>query len=99
MTTRGLPRLLFFLYCVEVGVFLVLAPWSASWDRFLLAPPLALLTGSFSADQYQEALATGALGIYAKPLTLETARSLASLVKKMLSEKPKKHFSQPGDAS
>lgn len=33
-------RVLFFVYCIEVGVFLVLAPWSSSWDRALLALPL-----------------------------------------------------------
>lgn len=36
MRLRGLPGFLFFLYCVEAGVFLVLAPWSESWPRFVL---------------------------------------------------------------
>jgi hypothetical protein len=33
-------RVLFMIYCIEAGVFLVLAPWSTAWDRALLALPL-----------------------------------------------------------
>lgn len=29
-------RVLFLIYCVEAGVFLLLAPWSAGWDRNML---------------------------------------------------------------
>jgi hypothetical protein len=38
---RGDPlfRILFILYCVETGVFLVLAPWSLLWDRSLVQLP------------------------------------------------------------
>jgi hypothetical protein len=36
-------RLLFVLYCVEVGVFLLIAPWSPSWDRAVIHLPLPVL--------------------------------------------------------
>ena len=36
MRLRWLPRLLFVLYCVEAGVFLVMAPWSEAWERLVL---------------------------------------------------------------
>lgn len=38
---RGLLRFLFVLYCLEVGVFLVISPWSSAWER--MVAPLALL--------------------------------------------------------
>ena len=34
-------QILFILYCVEAGLFLILAPWSANWDRTLIQLPLA----------------------------------------------------------
>ncbi len=33
-------QVLFVLYCVQTGVFLVLAPWSPSWERLMLHLPL-----------------------------------------------------------
>ena len=36
-------RWLFVLYCVEAGVFLVLAPWSLLWDRGCFSLPLPSL--------------------------------------------------------
>lgn len=41
MRLRWLPRLLFILYCVEAGVFLVMAPWSGAWDRLILNFPVS----------------------------------------------------------
>ncbi|HKI02646.1 MAG TPA: hypothetical protein VKK31_11770 [Thermoanaerobaculia bacterium] len=38
-----LYRVLFILYCVEAGTFLVLAPWSPIWDRTLVLIPFELL--------------------------------------------------------
>jgi hypothetical protein len=32
---RRLFRFLFILYCLEVGLFLVLAPWSGAWERMV----------------------------------------------------------------
>lgn len=32
-------RVLFFLYCIEAGVLLLLAPWSPSWDRAVTQIP------------------------------------------------------------
>ena len=36
MRPSSLFRILFVLYCIEAGTFLVLAPWSPVWDRMLL---------------------------------------------------------------
>lgn len=35
----SLVRILFFLYCIEAGVLLLLAPWSPSWDRAVTQIP------------------------------------------------------------
>ncbi|HEX5759340.1 MAG TPA: hypothetical protein VF121_09110 [Thermoanaerobaculia bacterium] len=43
MRLEVLFRLLFILYCVEAGLFLVMAPWSPIWDRNVLQIPLAAL--------------------------------------------------------
>ena len=43
MRSSLLFRILFILYCVEAGTFLVLAPWSAVWDRTVVQIPLDLL--------------------------------------------------------
>lgn len=40
MDARRLVSVLFVFYCFEVGIFLVLAPWSQSWERLLLSLPL-----------------------------------------------------------
>jgi hypothetical protein len=32
-------RVLFFLYCIEAGVLMVLVPWSPSWDRAVTQIP------------------------------------------------------------
>ena len=40
-------RILFILYCIEAGVFLVLAPWSLIWDRSLVHLPAAGLRNVF----------------------------------------------------
>lgn len=43
---------LFVIYCLEAGLFLLLAPWNPGWDRlaFQMSPPLLrelLLHGGF----------------------------------------------------
>ena len=43
MTARGLIGFLFILYCVEVGTFLVILPWSPYWDRLASALPMVEL--------------------------------------------------------
>lgn len=43
MRSSFLFRILFILYCVEAGTFLVLAPWSTVWDRTLIQIPIELL--------------------------------------------------------
>ena len=45
MRWSGAWRVLFILYCLEVGVFLTLAPWSRSWERVWLELPAAHLYG------------------------------------------------------
>ncbi len=40
MTNRSVIRVLFVLYCIEVGVLLALAPWSANWDRAVVQIPV-----------------------------------------------------------
>lgn len=43
MRTDSLFRLLFVVYCLEAGAFLVAAPWSAAWDRSCVHLPFATL--------------------------------------------------------
>ena len=45
MRWAWLPHLLFVLYCIEAGVFLVMAPWSGAWERLAMHFPVASLTG------------------------------------------------------
>lgn len=33
MRWSSASRVLFIIYCLEVGIFLTLAPWSRSWER------------------------------------------------------------------
>lgn len=40
---RSFGRALFILYCVEVGVFLTLAPWRGGWSGLLIEFPLEQL--------------------------------------------------------
>lgn len=40
MPVATLTQVLFIVYCLEVGFFLVFAPWSSSWDRVMLRLPL-----------------------------------------------------------
>lgn len=43
MQSHTLLRVLFILYCVEAGSFLILAPWSPFWDRIVLQLPFPIL--------------------------------------------------------
>jgi hypothetical protein len=43
MRYATLARFLFILYCVEAGLFLILAPWSANWDRACIQLPIVWL--------------------------------------------------------
>lgn len=45
MRLAPIHRFLFILYCVEVGTFLLLAPWSALWDRQVVQIPWMELRG------------------------------------------------------
>ncbi len=43
MRSSSLFRILFILYCIEAGTFLVLAPWSPVWDRLMVQLPGEIL--------------------------------------------------------
>jgi len=43
MRSSSLFRILFILYCIEAGTFLVLAPWSPVWDRLMIQLPSEIL--------------------------------------------------------
>ena len=43
MAARNAFRLLFILYCIEAGAFLILAPWSPAWDRHVIQLPFTEL--------------------------------------------------------
>lgn len=36
-------RALFFVYCLEAGLFLVVLPWTPTWERLSLAGPAVAL--------------------------------------------------------
>jgi hypothetical protein len=39
MRFQSVLRLLFIVYCMEAGFFLLLGPWNSSWDRTVLLLP------------------------------------------------------------
>lgn len=41
MRPTSLFRLFFILYCVEAGLFFLLAPWSRIWDHAMVVLPLS----------------------------------------------------------
>lgn len=43
MRSTSLFRLFFILYCVEAGLFFLLAPWSQVWDHALIELPVSAL--------------------------------------------------------
>ena len=43
MRSSPLFRILFILYCIEAGTFLVLVPWFPVWDRTLMQIPNEIL--------------------------------------------------------
>lgn len=43
-------RFLFIVYCLEAGLFLVLAPWTDAWERIVLLLPLAGLRLLFAVS-------------------------------------------------
>jgi len=47
---------LFVFYCIEVGVFFLVAPWSSAWDRAVINLPFPALH-----DIYLESTFRGAL--------------------------------------
>ena len=47
---------LFVLYCLEAGLFLVLAPWNGGWDRLAFQIPLAAVRDLFLAPGFRGAV-------------------------------------------
>lgn len=41
MRLESLSRVLFVVYCLEAGIFLTLAPWTAGWQQLAAMLPLA----------------------------------------------------------
>jgi hypothetical protein len=58
MRSSSLFRILFILYCIEAGTFLVLAPWSPVWDRTLIQIPHEILR-AFALHPFLRAAVTG----------------------------------------
>lgn len=56
MRSGTLVRALFIFYCAEAGAFLIMAPWSALWDRAVFQIPFFLLQ-----DLYQHPMFRGAI--------------------------------------
>lgn len=49
-------RVLFFVYCLEAGLFLTVLPWSASWNQLAWSVPTALLHGWLTAGALRGAI-------------------------------------------
>ena len=47
---------LFVLYCLEAGLFLVLAPWNGGWNRLAYHMPLELLRELFLTTGFRGAV-------------------------------------------
>ena len=43
MRAESVFKFLFVVYCLEAGLFLVLAPWTDAWERVVLLLPVATL--------------------------------------------------------
>ena len=48
MRTESWFRFLFVIYCLEAGLFLVVAPWTEAWERLLFFIPVAALRSAFA---------------------------------------------------
>jgi hypothetical protein len=48
--------LLFVFYCVEVGVFFLIAPWGTSWDRAVINLPFPALHDIYLKSTFRGAL-------------------------------------------
>lgn len=49
-------RALFVFYCAEMGAFLVMAPWSALWDRVLFGVPSAWVQAIYLSPFFRGAI-------------------------------------------
>lgn len=45
MRLDSLSRVLFVVYCLEAGLFLTLAPWTAGWQQVAMLLPVGFLRG------------------------------------------------------
>lgn len=48
MRSESLFRVLFVVYCLEAGVFLVVAPWTEGWQRVAMLMPYGVLRSLLS---------------------------------------------------
>lgn len=46
MRLESVFRVLFVVYCLEAGLFLVVLPWTPTWDRLALLGPMGSLAGA-----------------------------------------------------
>jgi hypothetical protein len=46
--TDSLFRVLYVVYCLEAGIFLVVAPWTESWQRVAMLVPYGVLRSLLS---------------------------------------------------
>jgi hypothetical protein len=58
MRFSSLFRVLFVLYCIEIGTGLALAPWSPVWDKIMMALPWEALR-TFGLYPFARAAVTG----------------------------------------
>jgi hypothetical protein len=54
----SLFRILFVIYCLEAGVFLALAPWTAAWEQLALLLPVGALRAALT-QPWLRGLVTG----------------------------------------
>ncbi len=58
MRADPLLRVLFVVYCVEAGLFLLLSPWTGSWDRLGAVLPWGTLRAIVLATWYRGLIAS-----------------------------------------
>jgi hypothetical protein len=56
MRWNTVATLLFVLYCVEVGVFLLVSPWTATWDRLVIGVPSQLFHDVYLSSAFRGAV-------------------------------------------
>ena len=57
MRWASATRLLFVLYCAEIGFFLFIAPWGGAWERAAVQLPLASLRNLYLNPLFRSGVA------------------------------------------